>query len=111
VTLGLRSLLLLGALGLHGVVLPQDPGDSLGVQTCNTGCQTTFSDCVDRCDGAVPCQASCKRAVEDCVKACTNPPPAPSGGAPTPVHAPKAKPGKGSNSKVTPRPPTKPGAH
>jgi hypothetical protein len=107
-TLALRALLLLGVVGFRGVVLPGAPADSLGVQRCNTRCQTTFTDCVDRCDGAAPCEADCTRTVGECVKTCTNPPPGPSGPPRAPVVG--TKPGKRPAGKAAPKQPAKPGA-
>ena len=64
----------------------------LGVQRCNTGCQTRFTDCIDRCDGARKCQAACQRRVESCVKACVSGKDADKG--PAPERGKKAKPGE-----------------
>jgi hypothetical protein len=40
------------------------------VQSCNTQCQSRFTDCVLACDGALPCEQACKTAVTRCVAEC-----------------------------------------
>ena len=89
----------------------------LGVQQCNTRCQTAYTDCLDRCDGVKACQDSCTRNVNECVNGCTNPAPKDSASpsAPNPpassAPAPTAPP-KGGKGKPAPAKPAKPnGSH
>lgn len=44
--------------------------DELGVQRCDTDCQTVFTDCMLACDGEPSCQAACRAHVEQCVSEC-----------------------------------------
>jgi hypothetical protein len=83
------------AAGLDAAREGASPPERLGVQTCNTTCQTRYTDCMDRCDGVPACQAECRRTVDDCVHVCTVPPTGsaapPSSAAPAPSAAPSGK--------------------
>ncbi|HEX4335894.1 MAG TPA: hypothetical protein VH062_08275 [Polyangiaceae bacterium] len=115
----LTVLLALGPVGLAWAAPAFDgAAEQLGVQQCNTRCQTAYTDCIDRCDGKPDCQASCDRDVVACVKACSTPlppgssaplptPPAPSSTPPAPSAAPSSLPGKGKPA--PPKLPPKPG--
>jgi hypothetical protein len=75
----------------------------LGVQECDTRCQTDYTDCIDRCDGVRACQESCTRTVNECVTGCRNP-------APKESAAPKAPGPPASSSPPSDAAPRAPGA-
>jgi hypothetical protein len=64
------------ALSLQAGLLGRAAGDTAsplenqGVQRCNTGCQSRFTDCILRCDGGATCEAACRTTVDTCVKGC-----------------------------------------
>ncbi|HEY2409451.1 MAG TPA: hypothetical protein VGI10_25770 [Polyangiaceae bacterium] len=67
----------------------------LGVQTCDTQCQSDKTDCELACDQVVSCVEECKRVAVACVEQCRIAPPPekvpPAKKAPAPVKAPKGK--------------------
>ena len=69
----------------------------LGVQTCDTQCQSDETDCDLACDQVVACVEECKKTSEACVKKCREAPP------------PEPKPVGSSSSSAKP-PPGKKGA-
>lgn len=48
-----------------------ESGGQLGVQGCNTRCQTVQTDCALRCDGDIPCIQNCQKVADTCVEKCT----------------------------------------
>ena len=90
-----------------------DPGAAtpLGVQTCDTQCQTTETDCDLACDQVVACVEECKKASAICADKCRDAPPPvkpDSSAKPSSPGAKKAPPGKGPAkappAKVPPKP-------
>jgi len=75
----------------------------LGVQSCDTQCQTDETDCDLACDQVVACVEECKKASEACVKKCRDAPPA----EPKPVGSSSAKPIAPPAKKGAPKPPAK----
>lgn len=70
-TLAFTASLLIGVAvaGVSGGALPT------GVQSCTTRCQTSFTDCVQACDGRAGCEEACEKRVSACVEVCKKPPP------------------------------------
>ncbi len=77
------SALLLLAPSLFGqVARSSDGARPLGVQECDTRCQTKETDCDLACDQVAACVDECKKASEVCAQKCRDaPPPAASGSA------------------------------
>jgi len=89
---------LLLAPSLFGQGVSSDAALRLGVQTCDTQCQSTETDCDLACDQVVACVDECKKASEVCVQKCHDAPPAtpnPDGPARPPIVAEKRKPTDG----------------
>jgi len=79
-------------------------GARLGVQSCDTQCQSDETDCDLACDQVVACVQECKKASEACVKKCREAPPP----EPKPVGSSSAKPGApGAKKGAPPKPPAK----
>lgn len=60
----------------------------LGVQECDTRCQTTETDCDLACDQVAPCVEECKKASDVCAQKCRDAPPP----SPKPIASGSAKP-------------------
>ena len=105
---GLGCGLLLLAPSLFGQVPSAKGALRLGVQECDTRCQTKETDCDLACDQVVACVEECKKASEACAQKCRDaPPPSPqpvgSGSAKPP--APGAPTPKGPTDKAAPAKP------
>lgn len=77
---GLCGGLLLLAPPLFGRV-PLISAEPLGVQECDTRCQTHETDCDLACDQVAACVEECKKASEICAQKCREAPPPPSASA------------------------------
>lgn len=104
-----------GALLLAPALLASslDPRDAvpLGVQSCDTQCQSDETDCDLACDQVVPCVEECKKASEACVKKCREAPPPEAKPAGSGSAKPSAPPGKkGAAPKAPTKAPAKPKA-
>ncbi len=64
----------------------------LGVQSCDTDCQTTETDCDLACDQVVACVEECKKASAICAQKCRENPPTNPDGPAKPPSAPEKKP-------------------
>jgi hypothetical protein len=96
-------LCLLGASALFAPALfarqPEGPrAIPLGVQACDTRCQTTETDCDLACDQVAPCVEECKKTSEICAQKCRDAPPPskPDSSAKPAVPASKKVPAKGT---------------
>jgi hypothetical protein len=87
--------------------IPDGPrATPLGVQSCDTQCQTTETDCDLACDQVAPCVEECKKTSEACAQKCHDapPPPAkPEGSAKPTTPAGKKTPAKGAPAKAPPK--------
>jgi hypothetical protein len=86
---------LLLAPSLFGQAEGSESALRLGVQTCDTQCQSTETDCDLACDQVVACVEECKKASEVCVQKCHDAPPPtnnPDGPSKPPIVAQKRKP-------------------
>lgn len=109
-----RSLLLAGGLLLLAPPLFGEAAVPLGVQACDTLCQTKETDCDLACDQVAACVDECKKTSEACSIKCREaPPPAPSSpskpdGSAKPASPPEkapAAPGKKAPAKAAPAKP------
>ena len=92
----------------------------LGVQSCDTDCQTTETDCDLACDQVVACVEECKKASAICAQKCRENPPTNPDGPAKPPSAPVKKPAatdkkgvadkKAPPAKAVPTTPAKPPA-
>ena len=57
----------------HAELTVPAPPERTSVQSCNTQCQSTFTDCVLACDGDVGCERRCQAEVTRCVETCRKP--------------------------------------
>ena len=98
---------------LFGQASPHEHVQRLGVQECDTRCQTAETDCDLACDQVVACVEECKKVSEACTQKCREAPPPskpePSSKAPSPPSAaPPIASGKKPPSAKTPAPPKPP---
>ena|SRR5882724_1411348 len=81
----------------------------LGVQACDTQCQSTETDCDLACDQVVACVEDCKKASEVCVQRCHDAPPTskPDASGKPPIVAEKRKPTDGKKPAAPSKAPPK----
>jgi hypothetical protein len=95
---------LLLAPALFAAVPDRSNAITLGVQSCDTQCQTNETDCDLACDQVVACVEECKKTSELCAQKCRDAPP------PTPKPEGSAKPSAPADKRAPPAKgtPTKP---
>src|ERR1700712_707906 len=96
---------LLLAPSLFGQAAGAESALRLGVQACDTQCQTHETDCDLACDQVVACVEECKKASEVCVQKCRDAPPKPDARGKPPAATPTAPDKKAPTVKKAP--PTK----
>src|SRR5471032_2750953 len=108
--LPLCGFMLLLAPSLFGQAAGPESALRLGVQSCDTQCQSTETDCDLACDQVVACVDECKKASEVGVQKCHDAPPAtrdPDGPAKPPIVAAKRKPTDGKKPTAPAKAPSK----
>jgi hypothetical protein len=101
---------LLLAPSLFGQAAGPEAASRLGVQSCDTQCQSTETDCDLACDQVVACVEECKKASAVCVQKCRDAPPPPSnpdGPSKPPIVAEKRKPSDGKKPAAPAKAPPK----